>query len=474
MKSISGKSYAMIILVLHTPSKTEYKNATTLACNQPKFGVMDITRPMAKTSKSQQLFNDAQQVIPGGVNSPVRAFTSVGGNPKFIAKAKGAYLYDVDGNAYIDYVGAWGVMVLGHADPQVINAVKAQAEFGLSYGAPCQLEIELAQKICKLIPSIEQIRFVNSGTESTMSAVRLARAYTEREKIIKFSGCYHGHSDQFLVQAGSGALTLGVPSSPGVPKDTTQHTLTALFNDIDSVRSLFQAYQHDIACVIIEPIAGNMNFIAPTADFLQNLQQLCREHGALLIFDEVMTGFRVSLTGAQGLYGITPDLTTFGKIIGGGMPIGAFGGRKKIMQMLSPAGDVYQAGTLSGNPMAMQAGLVTLEKILAPGFYQALENKLNYLVNGLNSIANTHDFPFFAKGIGGMFGLFFTGADTIDSFDDLKQFNRVLFNQFFHFMLNNGVYFAPSPYEAGFISIAHNDREIQTTLDLFEQFICNR
>ena len=426
---------------------------------------------MFKITESQKLFNAAQQIIPGGVNSPVRAFKSVGGIPRFIAKAKGAYLYDADGNTYIDYVGAWGPMILGHADPEVIKSVKAQAELGLSYGTPCQLEVQLAQKICQLIPSIEQIRFVNSGTESTMSAVRLARAYTGRRKIIKFSGAYHGHSDQFLVHAGSGALTLGVPSSPGVPKEMTQHTLTASFNDIDSIRALFQQYPQDIAGVIVEPIAGNMNFITPTADFLQKLQQLCHDNRALLIFDEVMTGFRVSLTGAQGLYGITPDLTTFGKIIGGGMPVGAFGGRKDIMEMLSPLGDVYQAGTLSGNPMAMQAGLATLDKISAPGFYHTLAHKLNALINGLNSIANAHNFPFFARGIGGMFGLFFTDADTIDSFEDLKHCNSVLFTQFFHFMLNHGVYFAPSPYEAGFISIAHSDDDIQTTLDLFDQFV---
>ena len=422
-------------------------------------------------SKSQQLFNEAQHYIPGGVNSPVRAFKGVGGTPKFIAKAKGAYVYDVDGNEYIDYVGSWGPMILGHADDKVIKAVQDQAELGLSYGAPCELEVKLAQKICSMIESIDMVRFVSSGTEATMSAVRLARGFTKRDKMIKFAGCYHGHADQFLVSAGSGALTLGVPNSPGVPKDTVKDTLTASFNDLDSVANLFKNYPDQIACIILEPVAGNMNLIEPSKDFLKGLRQLCDEHGALLIFDEVMTGFRVGLTGAQGLYQITPDLTTFGKVIGGGMPVGAFGGKKEIMELIAPVGAVYQAGTLSGNPVAMIAGLVTLEKISEAGFYEALVSKTQKLVDGLNQAAQSLQFPFLAKSLGSMFGVFFTNAKDILSFDDVKICDLARFNRFFHFMLEQGVYFAPSAFEAGFMSIAHADEDIARTLQLFEQFL---
>nr|WP_151193195.1 glutamate-1-semialdehyde 2,1-aminomutase [Cysteiniphilum sp. JM-1] len=422
-------------------------------------------------TKSESLFNRAKQYIPGGVNSPVRAFKGVGGTPKFIAKAKGAYVYDVDANKYVDYVGSWGPMILGHADDDVIKAVQDQAILGLSYGAPCELEVKLAKKICDLIDSIDMVRFVSSGTEATMSAVRLARGYTKRDKVIKFAGCYHGHADQFLVAAGSGALTLGVPNSPGVPKDTVKDTLTASFNDLESVANLFKTYPEQIACIILEPIAGNMNLIEPTKAFLQGLRQLCDEHGALLIFDEVMTGFRVGLAGAQGLYQITPDLTTFGKVIGGGMPVGAFGGKKEIMELIAPVGGVYQAGTLSGNPVAMIAGLVTLDKISQQGFYEVLITKTQKLVEGLNHAAQAQGFPFLAKSLGSMFGVFFTEAQDILSFDDVKACDLARFNRFFHFMLEHGVYFAPSAFEAGFMSIAHSDQDIDKTIALFAEFL---
>lgn len=422
-------------------------------------------------TNSQNLFNEAQKYIPGGVNSPVRAFKGVGGTPRFIAKAKGAYVYDADGKKYIDYVGSWGPMILGHADDDVIKAVQHQAESGLSYGAPSELEIKLAQKICNMIESIDLVRFVSSGTEATMSAVRLARGYTKRDKIIKFAGCYHGHADQFLVAAGSGALTLGLPNSPGVTKGTVKDTLTASFNDLESVAHLFRAYPDDIACVILEPVAGNMNLIEPSNGFLQGLRHLCDQYGALLIFDEVMTGFRVGLTGAQGLYHITPDLTTFGKVIGGGMPVGAFGGKKEIMQMIAPSGNVYQAGTLSGNPVAMVAGLTTLEKISQPRFYDEISYKTKRLVDGLNRVAKRHKFPFAAKAIGSMFGFFFTQTQDILSFDDVKTCDLEQFNRFFHYMLDHGVYFAPSAFEAGFMSIAHSDEDIDKTVELFGAFV---
>lgn len=422
--------------------------------------------------KSKNLFNEAQMYIPGGVNSPVRSFKGVGGTtPRFIAKAKGAYVYDVDDNKYIDYVGSWGPMILGHADDEVIKTVQKQALLGLSYGAPCELEVKLAKKICSIIDSVQLVRFVSSGTEATMSAVRLARGFTKRDKIIKFTGCYHGHADQFLVTSGSGGLTLGIPNSPGVTKDMVKNTLKASFNDLESVENLFKTYPYEIACIILEPIPGNMNLIEPKKFFLQGLRQLCDQYGALLIFDEVMTGFRVGLMGAQGLYNIKPDLTTFGKVIGGGMPVGAFGGKKEIMELLAPLGEVYQAGTLSGNPMAMAAGLITLEKIAKAGFYEALSQKTQKLINGLNSIAKAHEFPFFAKSFGSMFGLFFTKAEDILSFDDLKTFNLEGFNQFFHFMLKNGIYYAPSAFEVGFMSIAHSDEDINKTVQVFKAFL---
>ncbi|AIT08746.1 glutamate-1-semialdehyde aminotransferase [Candidatus Francisella endociliophora] len=423
-------------------------------------------------SNSQSLFQEAQQYIPGGVNSPVRAFRSVGQEfPRFIKSASGAYLYDVDWNKYIDYIGSWGPMILGHGDEDVMEAIKCQLDNGLSYGAPCKQEIELAKKITELMPNIEQVRFVNSGTEATMSAIRLARAYTGKNKIIKFEGCYHGHADEFLVAAGSGALSLGQPNSPGVPEDVVKDTLVASFNDIDSIRALFEKYKDEIACIIVEPIAGNMNMIFPQGDFLAKLREVCDDNQSLLIFDEVMTGFRVALGGAQSVYDIKPDLTTLGKVIGGGMPVGAFGGRKEIMQKVSPAGPVYQAGTLSGNPIAMAAGIRTLEKVSEADFFERLELKTKKLVNGLNEAAKETEFSFHAKYLGGMFGLFFCNEKVaINTFADLGKTNLKVFNAFFAFMLENGVYLAPSAYEAGFISIAHSDEDIEKTIRLAKEF----
>ena len=424
-----------------------------------------------QTEDSKQLFEEAKEYIPGGVNSPVRAFKSVGQEyPRFIDSAKGAYVFDADGNRYVDYVGSWGPMILGHANDSIIEAVKMQIENGLSYGAPCRLEIDLAKKITELMPNIEQVRFVNSGTEATMSAVRLARAYTGRSKIIKFEGCYHGHADEFLVAAGSGALSLGEPNSPGVPADVVKDTLVASFNDIESVKDLFEKHGDDIACIIVEPIAGNMNFVLPQGSFLGELRQLCDDNNALLIFDEVMTGFRVALGGAQSVYCVKPDITTLGKVIGGGMPVGAFGGRKDIMQMISPAGSVYQAGTLSGNPVAMKAGLETLDKISQDGFYEDINVKTQKLVNGLNDAAEETDFAFMAISLGSMFGLFFTDKNEITCFEDVQGCDKEMFNKFFGFMLDNGIYFAPSAFEAGFMSIEHSDCDIEDTIKLAKKF----
>lgn len=418
---------------------------------------------------SQTLFTQAQQRIPGGVNSPVRAFKGVGGTPLFIASAKSSTVTDADGKTYIDYVGSWGPMILGHSDPRVVAAVCAQAAKGLSYGAPCALEVELADTVCRLLPSIEQIRFVNSGTEATMSAIRLARGYTGRAKVIKFDGCYHGHSDGLLVKAGSGALTLGTPSSPGVPAAIAHETLVAEFNHLDSVAALFQQHAADIAAIIVEPIAGNMNMVKPSAGFLQGLRALCDQHGSLLIFDEVMTGFRVGLHGAQGLYGITPDLTTLGKVIGGGLPVGAFGGRKAIMQQLAPVGPVYQAGTLSGNPLAMAAGLATLQAIQAPSFFAELTAKTEQLVTGLNAIGQRHGHALCAVSEGGMFGLFMSATPPHD-LPHVLQTNAEAFKRLFHHLLQHGVYLAPSAFEAGFVSIAHSVQEIEHTLWAVEAF----
>lgn len=410
-------------------------------------------------------FQEAQKYIPGGVNSPVRAFKSVGGEPIFIQRAKGAYLWDADGKQYIDYIGSWGPMVLGHANDDVIKAVQVAAENSLSFGAPTEAETVLAKKICELIPSIDKIRMVSSGTEATMSALRLARGYTGRDKIVKFEGCYHGHSDSLLVKAGSGALTFGVPTSPGVPTALAEQTLTLQFNNLEQAETLFADVGEQIAAIIIEPVAGNMNLITPQSGFLEGLRKLCDEYGTVLIFDEVMTGFRVGLQGAQGVYNITPDLTCFGKVIGGGMPVGAFGGKEEIMNHISPDGPVYQAGTLSGNPVAMAAGIKTLELISTPNFFENLTVKVKSLMLGLKNVSQSHDIPLATNGIGGMFGLFFTEAERINTFDDSVACDSDRFNKFFHGMLERGVYLAPSSFEAGFVSITHSENDIADTID---------
>ncbi len=414
-------------------------------------------------NKSQSLFNLAQQYIPGGVNSPVRAFHGVGGVPVFINNGHGAYLVDADGNEYIDYVCSWGPLIVGHAHPYVIQKVTESLQRGLSFGAPTEIEVTLAQKVCELVPSIEMVRFVNSGTEATMSAIRLARGFTKRDKIIKFAGCYHGHADSLLVSAGSGALTLGVPSSAGVPESMAQHTLVAEFNQLEEVAALFARYGNEIACVIVEPVAGNMNCVLPAPGFLQGLRELCDRNGSILIFDEVMTGFRISLGGAQAYYDVTPDLTTLGKVIGGGFPVGAFGGRADIMRSIAPLGPVYQAGTLSGNPVAMMAGLATLEIILQDDFYPKLTMFTRKLVDGLSERARKAGIPFYANAIGSMFGIFFTETNKIRSLEDVKRCDLSLFKRFFHGMLKEGIYFAPSAFEAGFVSSAHSDAELNKT-----------
>ena len=410
-------------------------------------------------------FNTAKRYIPGGVNSPARAFKAVGGAPVFFERGSGAYLYDTDGRSYIDYVGSWGPMILGHAHPDVITRVREVMANGLSFGAPTLIETELAKNICTLIPSIEKVRMVNSGTEAAMSAIRLARGFTGRDKIIKFEGCYHGHADALLVKAGSGALTLGIPTSPGVPADTAKHTITLEFNNSGQVLDVFEDMGDEIAAVIVEPVAGNMNCIPGLRDFLDTLRQACDRHASILIFDEVMTGFRVALGGAQSLYDITPDLTLLGKVIGGGMPVGAFGGRQQIMDHLAPDGAVYQAGTLSGNPVAMAAGLATLDIISEPGFFTDLSNNLAALIKGLQDAATATDVSISTNRVGGMFGLFFTEDTLITSYKQATQCNQEIFNRFFHGMLENGVYLAPSSYEAGFISSAHGAREIDKTIE---------
>ncbi len=416
-------------------------------------------------SKSEQLFEKAQKVIPGGVNSPVRAFKGVGGTPVFIEKAEGAYITDSDGKRYIDYVGSWGPMVLGHNHPAIIDAVLKAVPNGLSFGAPTESEITLAELVCKLVPSIELVRMVSSGTEATMSAIRLARGYTGRDKIIKFEGCYHGHSDSLLVKAGSGALTLGQPSGPGVPADFAKHTLTCTYNDLDSVREAFEQYPNEIACLIVEPVAGNMNCIPPKDGFLQGLRELCTQYGTVFIIDEVMTGFRVALGGAQAYYGVTPDLTTLGKIIGGGMPVGAFGGKKEIMEFIAPTGPVYQAGTLSGNPIAMAAGLACLTELSKAGNEEKLAAQTKTLAEGFKALADKHGVPLTVQYVGGMFGLFFTEQAEINNFQDVMKCDAAKFNRFFHLMLEEGVYLAPSAFEAGFMSLAHSEADIQATLE---------
>jgi len=420
-------------------------------------------------SRSEILFAHAQKHIPGGVNSPVRAFKSVGGTPLFFKHAAGAYVTDEDDKRYVDYVGSWGPMILGHSHPDVLDAVRRQLEHGLSYGAPTAMETEMADLVCALVPSLEMVRMVSSGTEATMSAIRLARGFTGRDSIIKFEGCYHGHSDSLLVKAGSGALTQGVPSSAGVPAAFAKHTLTLPFNDIDAVAQMLGEVGNEVACIIVEPVAGNMNCVPPAPGFLQGLREQCDKHGVVLIFDEVMTGFRVALGGAQAHYGVTPDLTTFGKIIGGGMPVGCFGGKREIMQCIAPLGPVYQAGTLSGNPLAMAAGLTTLKLISRPGFHAELSDYTACMLQGLQDRADAAGIPFVTTQAGGMFGLYFSGADDIVTFDDVMGSDAERFKRFFHLMLDGGVYLAPSAFEAGFTSIAHGQTELALTLDAAER-----
>jgi len=419
------------------------------------------------------LFTEAKQYIAGGVNSPVRAFAGVGGDPVFIRSAKGAWLETEDGRNLIDYVGSWGPMILGHADPGVIAAVTDTAARGLSFGAPSVIETALARKICSLVPSIERIRMVSSGTEATMSAIRLARGHTGRDKIVKFEGCYHGHSDSLLIKAGSGALTLGVPSSPGVPGGIAEHTITLEYNDADAVSRAFRELGNEIACVIVEPVAGNMNMVPPEPGFLETLRTVCSESGALLIFDEVMTGFRVALGGAQSLFGIAPDLTTLGKIVGGGMPAAAFGGRADVMASIAPDGPVYQAGTLSGNPLAMAAGLATLEALESPDFYESLGDTTRRLVEGLKSIADQRDVPLAVESIGGMFGFVFSDDGPIRRYSQVAAANVDRFRTFFHGMLDEGIYLAPSAFEAGFVSSTHGENEINQTLTAADKVLAN-
>lgn len=413
--------------------------------------------------QSRQLFEKSQRVIPGGVNSPVRAFRSVGGTPIFFREAKGAYMWDVDGNKYIDYIGSWGPAILGHAHPDVVAAVQERAAKGMSFGAPTEAELEIAERLVALLPSIEQVRLTSSGTEATMSAIRLARGFTGRTKILKFEGCYHGHGDALLVKAGSGALTFGHPSSAGVPADVVANTLVLAYNDLDELETAFAKIGDELACVIIEPIAGNMNFVMPSSEYLNMLRALCTKHGAVLIFDEVMTGFRVGLHGAQGHYGITPDLTTLGKVIGGGMPVGAFGGRRDIMAHLAPLGAVYQAGTLSGNPVAVAAGLKTLELVAKPGFFDALAATTSKMVAGVKEAARAAGVPMSGASLGGMFGLYFS-EKLPTNYAEVMMADRERFNIYFHGMLARGIYLAPSAFEAGFVSAMHDLSDVEATI----------
>jgi glutamate-1-semialdehyde 2,1-aminomutase len=415
------------------------------------------------TTRNQELFERAQQHIPGGVNSPVRAFRAVGGTPVFFSRGAGSRAWDADDKEYIDYVGSWGPLIAGHAHPDVLKAVQEAAARGLSFGAPTETEIEMAELLCKLVPSMQQVRLVSSGTEATMSAIRLARGFTGRNKIIKFEGCYHGHADFLLVKAGSGALTFGNPSSAGVPAEVAAQTVVLDYNDVPGLEKAFNEIGNEIAALIVEPVAGNMNLIAPKPEFLQAMRELCTKHGAVLIFDEVMTGFRVGLGSAQGRYGITPDLTTLGKVIGGGMPVGAFGGQKEIMQKIAPLGPVYQAGTLSGNPVAVAAGLATLKLVQAPGFYDRLSTMTQRVIDGLALAAKEHGIAFSAQHVGGMFGLYFSDAPP-QSYAEAMQCDKDTFNRFFHAMLDEGIYLAPSAFEAGFVSAAHSGADIDQTI----------
>jgi glutamate-1-semialdehyde 2,1-aminomutase len=416
-------------------------------------------------SRSHDLFTEARELIPGGVNSPVRAFRGVGGDPVFVERAEGAWLIDADGRRYIDYVGSWGPMIVGHAHPDVVHAVQEAAARGLGYGTPTEIETRMARKVLELMPTMEMVRMVSSGTEATMTALRLARGFTGRDTIVKFEGCYHGHSDSLLIKAGSGALTLGVPTSPGVPAALAAHTVTLPYNDLDACRQAFADIGDQVACVIVEPVAGNMNCVPPRAGFLEGLRELCDAHGSLLILDEVMTGFRVALGGAQALYDVTPDLTTLGKVIGGGLPVAALGGRREVMEHLAPVGPVYQAGTLSGNPVAMAAGLATLEIVSRPGFHAELESKVTTLCDGILAAARAAGVPMTANRVGGMFGLFFTDAAEVTCFADVMACDVERFKRFYHGMLDAGIYLAPSAFEAGFVSAAHGDAELQQTVD---------
>ncbi len=415
-------------------------------------------------NRSQELFAAATRHIPGGVNSPVRAFLAVGGDPLFIERAQGPYLFDADGKRYIDYVGSWGPMIAGHANAHVVEAVRATALKGLSFGAPTAAEIDMADRLCELVPSMDMVRMTSSGTEATMSAIRLARGHCGRDRIVKFEGCYHGHADALLVKAGSGALTLGVPSSPGVPASFVEHTVTLSYNDSEQVREFFASEGDSVACIIVEPVAGNMNCIPPLPGFLETLREVCDQSGSVLIFDEVMTGFRVALGGAQAHYGVKPDMTTLGKVIGGGMPVGAFGGRREIMSDLAPLGPVYQAGTLSGNPVAMAAGLATLEIVTTAGFYEHLDTIAKSLVAGILAAAREHGVAMCANQVGGMFGLFFTDVETVSNFEQATRCDNERFKQFFHAMLDAGIYLAPSAFEAGFVSSAHDQKHIEATV----------
>ena len=424
-------------------------------------------------TRNEDLFARAQTTIPGGVNSPVRAFRSVGGTPRFFARGAGAYVWDADDQRYIDYVGSWGPLILGHAEPDTVKAVQEAAAKGLSFGAPTAGEIELAELLVQRVPSMAMVRLVSSGTEATMSAIRLARGFTGRDMLVKFEGCYHGHADSLLVKAGSGMLTFGNPSSGGVPADLAQHTLVLDYNDAQQLADAFAKHGDKIAGVIVEPVAGNMNLIAPKPEFLQAMRDLCTQYGAVLIFDEVMTGFRVGPGSAQGLYGIVPDLSTFGKVVGGGMPLGAFGGRRDIMEKIAPLGPVYQAGTLSGNPLSVAAGLITLKKIAAPGFYEALTAKTKMLVAGLSAAAQTQGVVFSAQSVGGMFGLYFAAACPT-SYAEVMRTDKDAFNRFFHAMLEKGVYLAPSAFEAGFVSAAHSEADIAATIAAAAEFFAQK
>jgi glutamate-1-semialdehyde 2,1-aminomutase len=414
--------------------------------------------------KSKNLFERAQEFIPGGVNSPVRAFKGVGGTPIFFERGEGSCIFDADDNRYIDYVGSWGPMIMGHARGDVIEAVKARLDQGLGFGAPTEIEIDMAQTVCGIMPGMDMVRMVNSGTEATMSAIRLARGFTGRDKLVKFEGCYHGHADALLVKAGSGALTLGVPSSPGVPDGAANDTITLDYNDIEDVKACFAEQGDKIACIIVEPVAGNMNCIPPSKEFLQGLREVCDQHGAVLIFDEVMSGFRVSLTGAQGYYDVQPDLTTLGKVIGGGLPVGAFGGKREIMEYLAPNGPVYQAGTLSGNPLAMAAGLAMMKSVQQEGLYEQLSNRVEQLCTGVQAAADKHGIPFTTNNAGSMFGFFFTEAKKVNNFAQVCECDQEVFKAFFHGMLEHGVYLAPSAFEAGFMSAAHSEADVNETI----------